>query len=74
MTNRERAAKAAQALVAYDFELAREDEAAVSDLLCDLRHFCDEHELAFDICLFRAYDNYETEVMKESNERRYGTL
>ena len=37
------------------------DEWLVRDLLCDLKHFCDEYAIDFDRELFRANDLYEKE-------------
>lgn len=33
----------------------------VADLLCDLRHYCDERGIDFDLCLTRANGNYKEE-------------
>jgi hypothetical protein len=42
------------------------DEWLVRDLLCDLRHFCDEYAIDFDSELSRANNLYLIEIEEES--------
>ncbi len=41
-------------------------DAAVIDLLTDLRHFCEEHDLCFADLLWSATSHYEAESLKAS--------
>ena len=67
--NRKRAEWASRALKEYalnvsslnDFEL--EPETTVSDLLADIRHFCDSKEIDFDDALAQAKRHYGAEMM-----------
>ena len=54
------AARAQRALEAYDIDAAHED--ALRDLLADLRHYCDKHELDFAFHDRVAYRNYLEEL------------
>lgn len=66
--NLDRAQWARLALVTFA-EATRQDgdehEEVVSDLLCDLRHFCDLAELDWTDLLRRAEMHYEAEVEEE---------
>jgi hypothetical protein len=44
-------------------------EAAISDLLTDLRHYCDEHEIDFEDRLEGSLDVYLEEQESADNER-----
>jgi len=68
ITNEERAAWAAHALLQYAIgkegreEPYDETEAILSDLLCDLRHYADRHSIDFKTCLDRAEMHYDAEI------------
>ena len=64
MSNRERANRAKPALCSYQDLVGEVDpsfEATVSDLLADIRHFCDDHNLNFDDLEQRALRHYHSE-------------
>jgi len=44
-------------------------ESAIRDLLTDLRHYCDRHEIAFEDCLEGSLDVYLEEQESADNER-----
>ena len=44
-------------------------ESAIRDLLTDLRHYCDHHEIAFEDCLDGSLDVYVEEQESADNER-----
>ena len=44
-------------------------ESAIRDLLTDLRHFCDQHEIDFEDCLEGSLDVYLEEQESAGNER-----
>jgi hypothetical protein len=52
----------------YGFEQSYADEENwfIRDLLCDLKHFCDEYAIDFDSELSRANNLYEKETEDES--------
>jgi len=60
MTNSDRSFRAGNALELYDVGL--EEETAVVDLLSDIRHYCQEHEIDFENCNRLARWHYEKEV------------
>ena len=60
--NDERSAWAAVALEAFQDETRTDDEDAVADLLCDLRHWCDRNGMDFRIELARAMNHYREET------------
>jgi len=70
-TNKDRAKNAERAVVAYDdvaYDSARAEpqEDTVCDLLCDLRHFCDQHGIDWAETLKRGMWHYECETRIES--------
>jgi hypothetical protein len=42
-----------------------DDETALKDLLCNLRHWCDEMAIDFDACAAGSREVYEEEVAEE---------
>ena len=54
----------------YGFEesYANEENWFIRDLLCDLKHFCDEYAIDFYGELFRAEEFYDYEVQEEKEE------
>ena len=44
-------------------------ESAIRDLLTDLRHYCDHHEIAFEDCLDGSLDVYVEEQESADSER-----
>ena len=44
-------------------------ESAIRDLLTDLRHYCDQHEIDFDYSLEGSLDVYLEEQESADNER-----
>ena len=44
-------------------------ESAIRDLLTDLRHYCDQHEIGFEDCLELSLDVYLEEQESDENER-----
>lgn len=69
--NKKRALLAQRALEAFSSltgqTLGSDEEVAevVMDLLCDLMHFCYQHELSFDDLLSRAIEHFEEELEEE---------
>lgn len=67
-TNEMRASAALEALEAYamakgDLRAAGEDtETILGDLLCDLRHLCDEEKIDFNLMIARSQMNHQAEV------------
>jgi len=51
----------------YDFEEseAKDEDWYIRDLLCDLKHFCDEYGIDFYTELVRAENFYDQEVEEE---------
>lgn len=47
-------------------------ESAIRDLLTDLRHYCDQHEIDFEGCLEGSLDVYLEEQESVDNERSEG--
>lgn len=70
MTNRERASLAADAVTAYAASSKRMElvpAEILGDLLCDLRHFADRHNVDFDQCAKNAKACYLEEKGEERN-------
>lgn len=67
-TNRERADWASIALDAFVAEMNMQDEdkeTQLSDLLCNLMHFCDVEQIDWYRCVARAQDHYREEQAEE---------
>lgn len=60
--NTQRADWAGFAIAAFQSVTRTDDEDAVSDLLCNLMHYCDRNGLDFQAELSRAASNYEAEI------------
>lgn len=63
--NDRRAAWAAVALDAFKTETrlgAKENDLAVSDLICDIAHWCDRNKVNFELALTRAAGHYAVET------------
>jgi hypothetical protein len=69
-TNFDRAAWAAEALATFRRRTGTDYEDALGDLLCDLMHWADEHELDFDSALSRARDHHHAEVQEAGEVHR----
>jgi hypothetical protein len=63
-TNSDRAAWAAEALATFRRRTGTDCEDALPDLLCDLMHWADEHELNFGEALDKARDHHHAEVQE----------
>ena len=63
--NRQRAAWAGHAVLAFQTDTGTDRKDAIADLLCDLMHLADEEEDDFENMLTRAGQNYESEVMDD---------
>ena len=63
--NDERAAWAKVALDAFMQETATDLDDAVTDLLCDLMHWCDRNNQDFESALNRAQNHYHEETLTE---------
>jgi len=64
MNNQDRAESAYKAVERFSDELGmadEDDETIMSDLLCNMMHFCDQQGVDFQDCLDRASRNYEVE-------------
>jgi hypothetical protein len=61
--NDERAEWAGAAISAFQQVTRTDDGDAPSDLLCDLRHWCDRNGFDFDAQLARAMRNYDEETL-----------
>ena len=66
--NDARAAWAATALRRFQEETGTDDETALTDLLCDLMHWCDRNGGDFDSSLAAARMHYEAETMPMPEE------
>lgn len=66
--NARRANNAEVALQAYMQHTGCDGEVAVSDLLADLMHWCDERGLRFDREVDRAENHYEQELIMEDGD------
>jgi hypothetical protein len=63
--NDDRAQWAKEALGSFSKGAGSEEDTAVSDLLTDLRHYCDRHGLDWEEQLFRANNHYAEETMSD---------
>ena len=63
MTNKDRAEKIQRLLGLQDDGKA--EYARVADVLCDLRHYCDAHNINFNEEEFRSEEYYESETYQE---------
>jgi hypothetical protein len=61
--NDNRAAWAGEALVVFMLATGADPEDAVSDLIADLGHWCDRHDISFEEELRRARFHYEAETL-----------
>lgn len=74
ITNKDRTDKVASLMLVflqrYGFEEseAKDEEWYIRDLLCDLKHFCDEYAIDFYSELFKAEEFYDLEVNEEAQE------
>ncbi len=64
--NDERAGWAKEALAAFMAATGTDPDDAVSDLLCDLMHWCDRRGVAFRTELARAQGHYDAETLGEA--------
>lgn len=67
-SNRERADWASMALDDFADETGMEDEdrkTQITDLLCNLMHFCDIEKIDWNRCVALAQDHYTEEVAEE---------
>jgi len=67
VTNADRAEKAFRALSYYCQPGPPKGQEGVSDLLCDLMHYCDEQAIDFNLALQDALWNHGEEVKDEAN-------
>ena len=65
--NGKRAEWAALALAAFIERTNTDEQDAVCDLLADLMHYCDRHEISFDDQLARARYHYDAETSGEES-------
>ena len=61
-TNLDRAESAAAALRHFQCTTGTDYDDALSDLLCDLRHWCNREKVSFDSALKRAQEHYDAET------------
>jgi hypothetical protein len=61
-TNLDRAEWAAAALRHFQCTTGTDYDDALSDLLCDLRHWCNREKVSFDSALKRAQEHYDEET------------
>jgi hypothetical protein len=66
--NDDRAQWAAVALREFQRATGTEDDDALSDLLCDLMHWCDRNDCEFEAALSRARMHYDAEITSEHCE------
>jgi hypothetical protein len=64
--NDERAAWAAQALITFIAATGTDFQDALPDLLADLMHWCDRHNVSFSAELGKAHQHYEAETQEET--------
>jgi hypothetical protein len=67
-TNRERADWANIALDVFADETGMQDEdreIQLSDMICNLMHFCDVEQSHWELCVAQAQDHYREEVRDE---------
>jgi hypothetical protein len=60
--NEQRALSASLAIAEFQNDTRTDDEDALSDLLCNLRHYADLHDLDWDLEMSRAMMHYEAET------------
>lgn len=60
--NQGRAARGTVALAAYAKATGTDDEDVLADLLCDLMHWADNHDIEFEDELARAFRNHTEET------------
>jgi len=65
--NDSRAAWAGQVIDLFALTTGTDKEDALSDLLADLMHWCDRHQVSFDGELVRAREHYEAETLGEDS-------
>jgi hypothetical protein len=66
--NRERAARVTFALKVAGYEVDDDPKAALTDALCDLRHFADRHALDLGDCDRIGHDHYLCELHPDDIE------
>jgi len=66
--NDRRAEWAAEALRGFQCETGTDNDHAMTDLLCDLMHWCDRHNSDFDAALSTARMHYEAETAPEPTD------
>ncbi len=66
--NEDRSKWAARALSEFMVATGTEPGDVVSDLLCDLAHFCDRHQLSLAHELNRAESHYSDETLNQDTE------
>jgi len=69
VTNNDRAAWAQVAIDAYQDATGTDDESALGDLLCDLRHWAKRADYDFDEYSARGLMHFEAEVEEEEDRR-----
>ena len=69
--NDHRSAWAGEAIATFMLATGTDLEDAVSDLLVDIRHWCDRHNIDFDVEQGRAVAHYEAETLgdDQSNQK-----
>jgi hypothetical protein len=67
--NRERGERADIALKGGNYETPEDREAAIADILCDLRHLCDRYGYDFGQLCDRGYSNYCAELHPDDIEQ-----
>lgn len=71
LTNADRAIWAAAALAAFIDQTGPDDDAsAISDLITDLGHYCDEHDLDFLDIVARGVGHYKAETVDPNDPNR----
>lgn len=71
MTNKERADKALTAIKTFSFQTGLDPNnagdlpALVSDLLADIRHYCQQNKISFTECYDTAMRNFRQEMIEE---------
>lgn len=63
--NEQRALSASLAIAEFQNDTRTDDEDALSDLLCNLRHYADLHGLDWDHEMSRAMVHYEAETTSD---------
>lgn len=67
--NDRRSAWADEAITAFMLATGTDLEDAVSDLIADLGHWCDRHDIDFDRELARAAFHYEAETLDDNTNQ-----